>query len=96
MQLKELLTQAFRQLLSDATKEDMTRKKKCTMYNKENADTLIYLKRIFQKAFHFANISENPYLSGGGGGGVGGVEHKKEAYLALRGVSHTPYCGDHW
>lgn len=90
MQLKELLTQAFRQL-SDATKEDRTGKKKCTMYNKENADTLIYLKRIFQKAFHFANISENPYLSGGGG--VGG--HKNEAYLALRGVSHTPYCGDH-
>lgn len=84
---KELLTQALKCLLSNATKEDMTGKN-YTTYNKENTDTVTHLKRIFQKAFPFANVSENPYLDG--------KKHKNEAYLALRGVSHTPYCGDHW
>lgn len=57
------------------------------MYNKENTDIVIDPKRIFQKAFNFANISEDLYPEG--------KEHKNKAYLALRGVSHTPYCGDH-
>lgn len=58
------------------------------IYNKENTDTFIDPMRIFPKAFHFANINQNTYL--------GGRKHKNEAYLALRGISHTPYRGDHW